>query len=201
MYADRFDEVVRGLSAPDRRRMLGLGLGGVLASLGLAGAEAKKKRKKKKKKCKGETKKCGKKCIPSSSCCSSADCGGGATCQNGTCTPLPTCSDEVKNGSESDVDCGGSCPRCGNGKTCAGPDDCSSAFCANGTCQSCSGSQQCGEDGHGQCFCEQIEGGSSACNSATDPESIVDSCDECAAGLNCLDLGNEAWCVYPCGAA
>src|SRR5688572_28550340 len=32
--------------------------------------------------------------------------------------PPATCNDEIKNGSESDVDCGGSCPRCGNGKAC-----------------------------------------------------------------------------------
>src|SRR3712207_6990775 len=32
--------------------------------------------------------------------------------------PGPTCSDGAKNGSESDIDCGGSCPRCANTKTC-----------------------------------------------------------------------------------
>jgi hypothetical protein len=41
----------------------------------------------------------------------------------------------VLDGSESDVDCGGSCGACGNGKRCLGDTDCASGFCGgNGIC-------------------------------------------------------------------
>ncbi len=49
----------------------------------------------------------------------------------------PSCSDGIKNGGETDVDCGGAtaCPRCGNGKTCAAGSDCVSGICQAGVCQ------------------------------------------------------------------
>jgi hypothetical protein len=40
----------------------------------------------------------------------------------------------VKNGSETDVDCGGSCPACPNGDTCNVNTDCQSGNCSQGTC-------------------------------------------------------------------
>ena len=47
-----------------------------------------------------------------------------------------TCSDGLKNGSETAVDCGGSaCPKCGNGATCLVNADCLSNACVGGTCQ------------------------------------------------------------------
>lgn len=39
-------------------------------------------------------------------------------------TPAATCTDGVKNGMETDQDCGGSCPACGIGKKCGGNPDC-----------------------------------------------------------------------------
>ena len=48
-----------------------------------------------------------------------------------------TCTDRVKNGDESDVDCGFTCDiRCATGKTCNGHLDCESGLCATGVCQS-----------------------------------------------------------------
>jgi hypothetical protein len=84
-------------------------------------------------------------------------CGTGETCVAGTCTnppqqqqsqpggteqppatdqpPAPTCNDGVKNGNETDVDCGGpSCPKCANGKACAVATDCASGVCTGGVC-------------------------------------------------------------------
>ncbi len=61
----------------------------------------------------------------------SAGAGGQAGQDSGA---APTCTDKLKNGSESDVDCGGSCPTCANGKTCNDGGDCTSAYC-NATCQ------------------------------------------------------------------
>ena len=47
----------------------------------------------------------------------------------------PTCTDGIKNGSETDVDCGGSCPtKCGEAKSCAAPTDCASGRCTDLKC-------------------------------------------------------------------
>jgi hypothetical protein len=83
-------------------------------------------------------------------CCSNFDCctppDGQFICtQPGSQTCLDTiprvcgvsCTDGVQNGSESDVDCGGSCPRCGNGKRCSTHQDCVSAKCGAGRCVEC----------------------------------------------------------------
>jgi hypothetical protein len=49
--------------------------------------------------------------------------------------PAPSCTDHVKNGGETDVDCGGgSCPPCADGKHCSGSGDCTTKQCAGGTC-------------------------------------------------------------------
>jgi plastocyanin len=41
----------------------------------------------------------------------------------------PACDDVVKNGDETDVDCGGACEPCGNGSGCLVDGDCSSGYC------------------------------------------------------------------------
>jgi hypothetical protein len=50
---------------------------------------------------------------------------------------VPTCTDGVKNGNESDVDCGSSClsSKCDNGSTCNAAQDCISAICTSNICQ------------------------------------------------------------------
>lgn len=49
---------------------------------------------------------------------------------------LPTCSDGILNGAETDLDCGGgNCAACGNGKTCALARDCTSNLCENEICR------------------------------------------------------------------
>jgi formylglycine-generating enzyme required for sulfatase activity len=57
-------------------------------------------------------------------------------CTNGTCQ-APSSKDGVKNGDETDVDCGGAgadVPRCGTGKGCAVGGDCTTGVCTNGVC-------------------------------------------------------------------
>ena len=49
--------------------------------------------------------------------------------------PWPTCSDNAKNGSETDVDCGGTCPPCLATKGCGNGADCASGVCTGGKCQ------------------------------------------------------------------
>lgn len=58
--------------------------------------------------------------------------------------PDPTCSDGVKNGSESDVDCGGpTCARCALGQRCSSAADCSTSRCDNNVCKVCVGAITC----------------------------------------------------------
>jgi hypothetical protein len=46
------------------------------------------------------------------------------------------CSDRVKDGEESDIDCGGDCKlKCGNGKDCSINSDCKTSFCVKGVCR------------------------------------------------------------------
>lgn len=75
------------------------------------------------------------KCALGKACAAADDCLS-ATCNGGLCaTPPAVCTDGIKNGSESAVDCGGSvCPRCDLGKMCLAGSDCLSATCSGGQC-------------------------------------------------------------------
>jgi hypothetical protein len=60
-------------------------------------------------------------------CSTGADCGPPGICTAGVCV-VPTCSDGIIDGDESDVDCGGSCGAgCGVGKRCQSSADCTVA--------------------------------------------------------------------------
>jgi hypothetical protein len=50
-------------------------------------------------------------------------------------TAAPTCTDSIKNGGETDVDCGGpTCGKCAVDKACAGATDCTTGICTGGKC-------------------------------------------------------------------
>ena|ERR1700722_5669036 len=76
-------------------------------------------------------------------------CGTNNICSDGVCTALaaPTCSDGIKNGQETDTDCGG--PTCGAtcaiGSGCLSGADCSSGVCSNSVCSSSGGSSSGGK--------------------------------------------------------
>ncbi|MFP4111398.1 MAG: hypothetical protein ACLFUO_00195 [Candidatus Woesearchaeota archaeon] len=57
-------------------------------------------------------------------------------CSDGLCQETPaTCSNDEKDGTESDVDCGGTtCGACANGKSCNSDSDCQSNICDSGLC-------------------------------------------------------------------
>ncbi len=73
------------------------------------------------------------------------------------CVYLPTCFDNVTNGLETDVDCGGNCDPCELGKRCLTHQDCASKYCVNNVCRELScdnatiycfdGLKDCGEEG------------------------------------------------------
>ena len=88
-------------------------------------------------------------------CCSNFDCctppDGQFTCPPGSQTCLDTiprvcgysCTDGVRNGTESDIDCGGDCSRCANGKRCNTHQDCASSKCGAGRCVECLTTADC----------------------------------------------------------
>ena len=64
----------------------------------------------------------------------SVTCAGGDYCSGGACL-TPACDDGLENGDETDEDCGGSCPDCGDGLGCDTFLDCLSGVCSSGECQ------------------------------------------------------------------
>lgn len=59
------------------------------------------------------------------------------TCKTNTVISLPTCTDNIKNGAETDIDCGGGvCPVCNPGKNCLVNSDCVTNNCTSGICVS-----------------------------------------------------------------
>jgi formylglycine-generating enzyme required for sulfatase activity len=80
-----------------------------------------------------------KKCVDGKTCITNTDCVGGWCTPNdagtGSVCITPTCTDKIKDGTETDVDCGGpTCFKCTIGKACGGGLDCTSGNCANNAC-------------------------------------------------------------------
>ncbi|MBI5509462.1 MAG: hypothetical protein HY903_11990 [Deltaproteobacteria bacterium] len=101
-------------------------------------------------------------CVDGKTCtadgdCTSAFCNGAPA---GVCA-TPQCKDGLLNGSETDVDCGGSCPACGGGKTCALPGDCVSATCA--PCDTSCSSNDCNSGTCTNAACPMCDGGVGNC--------------------------------------
>jgi len=157
--------------------------------------------------CTGGTTLCGGSCVntqtSASHCgvcgnqCSSGVCGAGA-CQ------AASCSDGVKNGAETAVDCGGgSCGACGAGKGCAVGSDCSSGVCSAGVCQTaaCSDSVKNGAEtdvdcGGGSCA---ACGTGKACLVASDCTSNVCFGGVCQAATCTDSVKNGAETGVDCG--
>ncbi|MBR4986013.1 MAG: lamin tail domain-containing protein [Proteobacteria bacterium] len=120
-------------------------------------------------------------------------------CKDGSCQgEVDLCKDGVRSGDESDVDCGGSCALCAEGKVCNSGSDCASGMC-DGVCISCSDGARNGDESDVDC------GGSCAlcaegkvCNSGSDCASgMCDGvCISCTDGVR---NGNES--DVDCGGA
>jgi len=101
-----------------------------------------------------------------------------------------TCDDGVKNGGESDVDCGGpDCGGCDPGASCGGQDDCASGVCQSGACAapSCSDGVENGQETDTDCGgpdCSACSTGQS-CQKDGDCQSNIcknNTCVECKNG-------------------
>ncbi|MGE5785173.1 MAG: hypothetical protein ACM3ZE_11310, partial [Myxococcales bacterium] len=99
-----------------------------------------------------------KRCPAQQACTKDSDCDN-VRCLNERCQSA-TCTDGLKNGSESDLDCGGACTatggkRCDDGKACGADADCVSGWCSPTTHQctprSCSDGQKNGAEGDTDC--------------------------------------------------
>jgi hypothetical protein len=136
---------------------------------------------------------CPPRCVNGKRCVSECDCGDHLGCadpnQTGklVCTPTEQamkgacvgliCGNQVKDGAESDVDCGSACPLCADGKTCGSSGDCVSATCTLGTCvaATCSDLQRNGDE-------SDIDCGGTICGRCADGQ-------QCASGVDCTAGG------------
>jgi hypothetical protein len=135
-------------------------------------------------------------------CASGAGCDGDPDCQSGVCgtqgcggglancCQAPSCNDDVRNGGESDVDCGAQgCADCGDGQNCQFDGQCQSNQCENGVCSAvptCTDVQQNGPEtgvdcGGGCPPCPDLSG----CNQPAD--CINNNCDARGICISCGD--------------
>src|SRR5262249_12929188 len=89
----------------------------------------------------------GRRCFTANDCLSNY-------CINNLCAEPPRCDDGLRNGDESDVDCGGSqCAGCATARLCRGGADCIDHVCKNNRCAapSCSDGVQNGYESDVDC--------------------------------------------------
>ena len=119
-------------------------------------------------------------------------------CESGVCDATTgkclaaTCSDAVKNGDETDVDCGGvTCQKCADTKGCQKGGDCQSGVCDNGKCQAptCTDKVKNGSetdvDGGGTCpACATGK----VCKTSTDCKPGICASGTCRVGASCKEI-------------
>ena len=120
---------------------------------------------------------------PSGKCQTGADCTSAICASDGTCTAATT-TDGVKNGSETDVDCGGTdAPKCEAAKTCLAATDCFWGFCTSGTCEGHQAGRKDGDETDADC------GGTRSPACDWDKTCAIDkdcTSTACGANLKCL---------------
>lgn len=96
-------------------------------------------------------------------CSMSNSCDSGV-CSGGACA-APACNDTVKNGLESDLDCGGATcgATCGAGKVCAAGTDCASTRCDGGLCSTCTDGVKSGTESDIDCGGVCVSGNAGKC--------------------------------------
>jgi cysteine-rich repeat protein len=110
------------------------------------------------------------------------DCGSGdlvCTAVEGvsTCAAEPACDDGIFNGTETDLDCGGDCDPCRDGRQCDTAGDCISNSCVEGICTapSCTDGQVNGVE-------TDVDCGGAACDPCDDDSSCSEAID-CVSGV------------------
>jgi alpha-tubulin suppressor-like RCC1 family protein len=120
------------------------------------------------------------------------------------------CADELENGAETDVDCGGGiCPDCDNGKTCKTDDDCKSNLCdttgggvggtmmdpAEGVCAACKLDHDCRRTE----FCDATLAGGTCLDKKSQGAQCLDGT-ECTSGFCTDGVCCESACSEKCRA-
>jgi len=102
-----------------------------------------------------------------------------------------TCANGKKDGTETDVDCGGAgCAPCAKSKVCKAPTDCATGFCTGGKCAVCSKDANCGG---GLCFKAADvhgSGGDNVCGTCKSLEGRVFGNIKSAGGVDFFCSGN-----------
>lgn len=115
-------------------------------------------------------------------CLENGDCAS-MVCKSFQCADA-TCNDNQKNGTETDVDCGGGCQLCPTGKACGDGTDCKSGVCQNQIClPSCTDGQKNNAETDVDCgggTCDPCPDGK-ACGGGSDCQSAICSGNQCAA--------------------
>jgi Cellulose binding domain len=83
-------------------------------------------------------------------------------------TVITSCTDQIKNGTETDVDCGGGCSQCKVGQGCVLATDCENGVCTGGYCQPAG----CG-DGHQNGTETDLDCGGMSCAPCPDGDQCV----------------------------
>ncbi|WP_437574898.1 formylglycine-generating enzyme family protein [Sorangium sp. So ce887] len=139
-----------------------------------------------------------------------ADGQGGGTGGGGG-EPLASCTNGVKDGGESDLDCGGSCPPCVDGQACAAPTDCVSRRCEEDAGGGSAGSGGSGGSAGTTCAAAQCDNGvrdgdetDTDCGRGASPRGGNPACppcadlQDCAVGSDCESLSCVAGrCLSP----
>jgi hypothetical protein len=142
----------------------------------------------------------GKTCADTRTCAVAADCTNGYCNASNVCA-TPTCTDGVKNGTETDVDCGGATcdaqgKTCVNTKACLVAADCTSTYCdpTYRCADACGGTGATCTDG-GQCCLGN-------CDTTCQPPTLCTGTGgACTTGNTCCSgLCNGTSCVEPCTA-
>jgi len=120
-------------------------------------------------------------------CGDGARCMTGLDCQSGLCVsavctaPEAACTDGMKSGQDTDVDCGGPvCPACGTGKHCKTGTDCQSLVCVGGVCQAATDKDSVRNDSETDVDC-----GGALQNDGT-PNPVSDGAPPCRPGKLCV---------------
>ena len=123
-------------------------------------------------------------------CATGADCPSGVCDENSGVCLGPSCSDQVKNGDETDVDCGGLiCDACGENSGCGVDTDCVSGVCTANVCQPATCS-----DGVVNQDETDVDCGGEICE-ACDSNRVCADDDDCESGICMLGLCAEIYHV------
>jgi hypothetical protein len=181
----QFDAVIRSLGVISRRTtingLLATGMATTLHCLGSENAAARKKRRRRKR-CKGNTKRCGRKCIPRANCCNDGDCSEVTVCQGGAC--VCSVAGQAVCG-EVCIDVSGDAANCGDCNFA-----CASGECVNGAC-TCESAIECA----GLCACDDRLEGGRVCFAGGNNGVPCDGDEDCPFRSLCFDNG---FCSVPC---